>query len=85
MKQCEKCGHKDMKNIQDSKKFGKILCRRCYQNLTNIEIRKEKVKKHLCLDCGKSVDPIKCPHCKKIISYQKRCKKCLDKSRNSRY
>ncbi len=42
-------------------------------------LRKERVKKHLCASCGKKAEKIICPHCKKIVDYKYRCKKCSQK------
>lgn len=81
MKTCERCGVKAMKGISDKNKFGKVLCRDCYSYFFCIDQRKKKVKNNLCLNCGKKITPIKCPHCKEIISYKKRCEKCLKRLR----
>ena len=81
MKICERCGFKGMKGFSKSKKFGKLLCRKCYYYFSNLEIRLKKYKNNLCLNCGKKITPITCPHCEKIISYRKRCEKCLEKLR----
>jgi NMD protein affecting ribosome stability and mRNA decay len=32
------------------------LCSYCYNKQKEIELRKERIRKHLCLDCGKSID-----------------------------
>lgn len=42
------------------------------------EQRKERKEKHLCIQCGEKTQVIKCPHCKKIIGYRARCKKCTE-------
>lgn len=64
-------------------KRGRIKCRNkcvnCYYREKNIESRKRKVENHKCLNCGKPVKKLKCPHCKKIVKYYRRCERCLKK------
>jgi len=50
------------------------------KNEYTIKRRKELIENHKCLNCMKKVDPDRCPHCKKIIGYKRRCKKCLKKA-----
>ena len=51
-----------------------------YHKIKNRESRTKKIINYLCLQCGKKIKPIKYPHCKEIIKYNRRCRKCLDKN-----
>ena len=59
-------------------------CKRHQRNVLvkkyNKTRRTKMVEKHLCLNCGKEIKPDLCPHCKEIIGYKRRCKKCLEKT-----
>ena len=76
MKRCEDCGLKGFKSFRNSKIFKKLLCTICYyKRYSKLNTEKRK-KEHLCLNCNKKVQPTRCPHCKKIIKYMSKCKKC---------
>jgi hypothetical protein len=67
---CIKCKEEFYSQYGKNKK----LCRKCSIHERNIKRRaknKEKRNNHLCLNCGKRVEP-------KFI-YPARCNKCIDK------
>ena len=80
MKICEECGLKGMRNFINSKTFGKLLCKDCYNKYASKDKRERQEEKHLCWNCGEKIIPELCPHCKKPVSYTKRCKACLEKT-----
>ena len=67
---CEGCG--EIKIIRSKNK-----CYDCYHRDKNRESRKRKMENHKCLNCGKPVKTLRCPHCKKIVKYYRRCERCL--------
>jgi len=73
---CPICGRID---INKGFEFTSPYCKYCQIKLYQKEIRKKRTKLHLCWDCGKPVESVKCPYCGEIIKYSKRCNKCLKK------
>ncbi len=75
---CDRCG----KVEHTRSKFNSPYCRRCQKYLGNIKSRNKLIAANMCIGCGKKkAKANKCPHCKKIISYCKRCEDCLKKAR----
>jgi len=68
---CKKCG---VFLIRITKH---LLCRKCARYGYNVAHKEKLLKERRCLFCCKAVEPIKCPHCKEILNYPRRCKKCL--------
>jgi len=70
---CIDCG--EIKSI-----LCKNRCSKCYHLMKARESIKRKIENHRCLDCGKPVKTLRCPHCKKIVKYYRRCEDCLIKT-----
>ncbi len=76
------CGSRTTHTFECSKNHRKNRVKQYIHD--RIKIRKERQEKHLCASCGKKAAKIRCPHCKRIIGYMYRCKKCEDKIRDYR-
>ena len=71
---CKKCGVFLIRITKHN------LCRKCARYGYNVAHKEKLLKERRCLFCCKAVEPIKCPHCKEIIRYPMRCKKCLKRT-----
>lgn len=69
--------------ICGNKNYHSVECRSHNRNLRNMNrvknLRKTYKENHLCLSCGKKIEPERCPNCNDILGFKVRCKKCLDK------
>jgi len=84
MDKCERCEKQGMRGIIHSKKLNGDYCYACYYYMLNEEKIKTKMTFNLCLDCGKDIEPLRCPHCKGIIKYPRRCLICRIKKRKNK-
>jgi len=76
IRKCKRCGKERFLKTDCS--YASEYCRNCQS-----KVQKEtKLKKHLCLTCGKKTKVLKCPHCNKVVKYYQRCEKC-SKENNS--
>lgn len=77
-KQTKICSVKDCGRILGSHNLSG-LCHGHILDLYNHNKIKRFKRDHKCYNCGKDVEPIKCPHCFEILKYPSRCKSCFEK------